>query len=170
MTHRAYLCLGSNIDPVENLRRAVQLLRQRTEVLSLSSCWETEAVMGNGAAGQAPNFLNLGACIRTTLDPEALKAQILRPLEQELGRVRTADKYAPRTIDLDITLYDRAVLDPELWRRPYLALVFAEMLPDLRNAETGETLSEAARRLKTGRVAVRYPIDLPADGAPGKPG
>lgn len=149
--HQAYLCLGSNINPEENLRKAIELLRARTRVLALSSCWESEAVGANG-----PNFLNIGACILTRLEPEALKTQVLRPIESDLGRVRSADKYAPRTMDLDITLYDGLVVDPELWRRAYLAVIFAELLPGLRNPETGETIEAAVERLKKGKLVVPH--------------
>lgn len=156
--HIAYLSLGSNIDPVEHLRQAVGLLRERARLLALSTCWESEAVV----AGQAtqvkwPNFYNLGACIATPLDQETLKMQVLRPIEHELGRVRGADKYAPRTIDLDIVVFDGQVVDAEIWRRLYLALIFAEMLPDLRNPDTGETSGQAATRLSPGKMAVRHP-------------
>ncbi len=158
--HQVYLCLGSNIDPVENISKAVNLLRERTHLLALSAVWETEALSASGrdsAADRWPNFLNLAAFVITPLDPAALKARILKPIEQQLGRVRKADKYAPRTIDLDITLYDQEQLDPEIWQRVYLAVTFAELLPDLKNPETGETLKAAAERLQQGWLAVRHP-------------
>ncbi len=160
--HQAYLCLGSNIDPAENLRKAVDLLRQRTHLLALSTCWETEAVGSSG-----PNFLNIGALIETRYGASPsgaspygaaeLKEQVLSPIENELGRVRSADKYAPRTIDLDITIFDGQILDPEIWRRVYMALIFAEMLPGLRNPESGETLGETARRLRAEHLAIPHP-------------
>lgn len=146
--HLAYICLGSNIRPVENLRSAVELLRERSAVLRLSSCWETEAVSNPTIDGiHWPNFLNTAALISTPLDPAALKKEVLAPIEQKLGRVRTSDKYAPRTIDLDLTIYDSEVLDEELWRRVHLALIFAELVPELKNPQTGEMLCETAMRL-----------------------
>jgi 2-amino-4-hydroxy-6-hydroxymethyldihydropteridine diphosphokinase len=160
--HIAYLSLGSNINPVENLKKAVALLRRRTRVLAVSTCWETEAVVSQPAQVKWPNFYNLGACVATSWDAEALKTQVLRPIEQELGRVRGADKYAPRPIDLDIVVFDGQVIDAEIWERLYLALIFAEMLPGLRNPETGETPKDTAARLGPGRVAIPRPeIILP---------
>lgn len=155
--HHAYLCLGSNIDPEENIRAAVRMLRSRAPVLALSTCIETQAVGSDGQTGSAPNFLNIAACIATSLEPAALKSRLIAPIEQALGRVRTADKYAPRTIDLDITIYDGRVLDPELWKRPYLAITFAELLPNLRNPQSGETLAEAAQRLRQGHLVIPRP-------------
>jgi 2-amino-4-hydroxy-6-hydroxymethyldihydropteridine diphosphokinase len=150
--HRAYLCLGSNIDPIRNLGEAIRLLSQQVSLLALSACWETEAVGGKG-----PNFLNLGACIITPLGMQDLKEQVLAPVEKALGRVRSADKNAPRTIDLDITLYDGQVLDKEIWRRVYLALIFAELTPLLKHPETGESLPNLAERLRKEHLAVQHP-------------
>jgi 2-amino-4-hydroxy-6-hydroxymethyldihydropteridine diphosphokinase len=150
--HRAYLCLGSNIQPAENLRQAVELLGERTHLLALSTCWESAAVGSDG-----PNFLNIGALVTTALDSGGLKEQVLAPIEKQLGRVRSADKYAPRTMDIDIVLFDGWVLDPEIWRRFYLALIFAEMLPGLRNPDSGETLAEIAQRLRASNKAIPHP-------------
>lgn len=151
--HRAYLCLGSNIAPAENMRRAVNLLREQVHLLALSTCWETQAVTSAGSPAAAPNFLNAAAYIETDLDPASLKAQVLAQIEQKLGRVRTDDKYAPRTIDLDIIIFDEQVIDAELWERPHLALPFSELLPGLRYAATGETLARVAERLRQGTAA-----------------
>ncbi len=149
--HLAYLCLGSNIEPIENLRKAIDLLRQRTHLLEISTCWESAAI---GSPG--PNFLNIGALVATPLDAPALKEQVLRPIEKQLGRIRSADKYAPRTMDIDIIVFDGQVQDAEIWRRVYLALIFAEMLPGLRNPATGETLAETAQRLQEQNLAVPH--------------
>ncbi len=154
--HQAGICLGSNIHPEENIRQAIHLLRQRTRLLALSTCWETAAVGSSG-----PNFLNIGACIATPLDAASLKEQVLAPIEKQLGRVRTADKNAPRTIDLDITIFDGQVLDTELWRRVYLAIIFAELSPGLINPETGETLKAAAARLQKSGLAISHPELIP---------
>jgi 2-amino-4-hydroxy-6-hydroxymethyldihydropteridine diphosphokinase len=152
MNHLAYLCLGSNIQPVDNMRKAICLLGERTRLLALSTCWESPAVGSSG-----PNFMNLGALVRTPLNAPGLKEQILASIENELGRVRSADKYAPRTMDIDIVIFDGQVLDSEIWRRVYLALIFAEMLPDLRHPDTGETLAESAGRLPDKDKAVPHP-------------
>jgi len=154
--HNAYLCLGSNIEPAANIRSAVRMLREQAKLGSLSTCWETEAFRGEHTT-IAPNFLNAAACIHTPFGAAELKEHLLAPIERALGRVRTTDKYAPRTIDLDITLYDDQVLDPELWQRVYLAVTFSELLPNLRHPETGETLANAAQRLRRQHAAVAHP-------------
>ncbi len=152
--HLAYLCLGSNISPAENLPRAVGLLRQRAAVLRLSACWESEAVSSPTLAGiQWPNFLNAAALIATPLTPAEIKEHIIGPIEQALERVRTGDKYAPRTIDLDLAIYDGEVFDADIWQRVYLALIFAELTPGLIHPQTGETIGETAARLSKRRFA-----------------
>lgn len=155
--HHAYLSLGSNIHPAENIRAAVRLLRTRAQVMALSTCWETQAVGSDGQSGSTPNFLNMAICIATALEPDALKKQLIVPVEQALGRVRSPDKYAPRTIDLDIAIYNDTVLDLDLWKRAYLALTFAELLPELRNSGSGETLQAAAQRLRKAHLAIPHP-------------
>jgi 2-amino-4-hydroxy-6-hydroxymethyldihydropteridine diphosphokinase len=150
--HQAYLCLGSNINPAENMRRAVDLLQKRTQIQAISTCWETEAV---GSPG--PNFLNLGVKIQTPHPPQFLKEQVLLRIENELGRVRGADKYASRTIDLDISLFDGVILDPDLWKRVYLALIFAELAPGLSHPQTGESIDQCARRLLAACPATPHP-------------
>jgi 7,8-dihydro-6-hydroxymethylpterin-pyrophosphokinase len=65
-----------------------------------------------------------------------------------LGRVRTENKYAPRTIDLDILVVDGAVCEPQIWSQAFLAIPLSELLPDYLEPETGETLSQVSTRLK----------------------
>jgi 2-amino-4-hydroxy-6-hydroxymethyldihydropteridine diphosphokinase len=139
---RVCLLLGSNILPEENLPRAAYELSRLVHVTQASNVWQTAAV---GSLG--PDFLNAAVLISTRLDPQTLKLQVLRPLERSLGRVRDADKFAARKIDLDIVAWDGQVCDPDLWTFAHLAVPVAELLPDLRSPETGESLAAAALRL-----------------------
>ena len=116
-------------------------------ILRASSVWESPAVGSHG-----PNFLNAALLCQTSLAAEALKWQVLRPLEARLGRVRNQDKNAPRPIDFDIITVDGRLYDPLLWQYAFRAVPVAELLPDLIS-ETGERLAEAARRL-----AVELPL------------
>lgn len=153
--HEIALILGSNIQPELNLRLAQELLRQYATVTRCSSIWITEAV---GSPG--PDFLNQTVCIQTILDPETLKWQVLRQIEKKLGRVRTADKNAPRTIDIDIIIVDGIVFDANLWKRAFIAAPTAELFPDLVHPGSGLTLPQVARQLsQTARVARLQPDD-----------
>lgn len=141
--HIAYIGLGSNIEPNKNLPLAVQHLREQTELLDVSSAWRAPAI-----GKPAPEFFNAAAKIRIPFSANELKEIILRPIEAELGRKRSPDKYAPRTIDLDILLFDNQALDPEIWELAHLAVPLAEVYPNYFNAATGEPLQEVANRLE----------------------
>jgi 2-amino-4-hydroxy-6-hydroxymethyldihydropteridine diphosphokinase len=150
--HTYCLILGSNIEPEANTRRALQLLAQQVKLQKVSTCWETQPVGTEG-----PKFINAAVCIQTELEPETLKTEVLRAIESELGRVRTADKYAPRPIDIDTVIYDGKVLDPALWSLAYLALPFAELLPDLVHPDTGRRLADIAQEFACSNDARPLP-------------
>ena len=141
----AYLLLGSNIRPEAHLPQALRLLQQRLPVVAVSRVWETPPV---GMTG--PAFYNAAVGIRTALPPDVLKTEVLRPIEAQLGRVRPADKWAPRPIDLDLVIYGGRVVDPDLWRYAHVAVPLSELLPDLRHPQTGDTLAVWAARLAQG--------------------
>ena len=156
---RVFVSLGSNIDAEHNLRRAVQMLAQRCRLVAVSPVYETLPV---GKIDQ-PNFLNAAALIETDLTPAALKVGVLQAIEYSLGRRRSADRNAPRTIDLDIALYGQRVLevgerripDPDIQRHAHLARPLADLAPTLNHPETGETLDEIAARLGESSLAPR---------------
>jgi 2-amino-4-hydroxy-6-hydroxymethyldihydropteridine diphosphokinase len=139
--HLVCLLIGSNIQPERNIPMAVYLLQKHIKVLRYSSVWESAAVGSNG-----PNMLNAALMGVTSLNAQDLKEHHIRPLEAQMGRVRTPDKNAPRTIDIDIILYESQLLEPALWQFAFRAVPIAEILPDYLS-ETGETLREAAGRL-----------------------
>jgi 2-amino-4-hydroxy-6-hydroxymethyldihydropteridine diphosphokinase len=166
-----FIALGSNIEAEHNLRRAVQLLAECCRLLAVSPVYETLPV---GTTDQ-PNFLNAAALIETDLSPEVLKGDVLQPIERRLGRRRTADKNAPRTIDLDIALYgqrvfdvgERRIPDPDILRFPHLAHPLAELAPTLVHPETGETLGDIALHLGDVGLTPRPDVALwPAQPEP----
>lgn len=142
--HQVCLLLGSNIQPEENILLAIEHLKHSVHILKISSVWQSPSV---GFAG--PDFLNLAVLAATPLTAAELKEQVLRPLEDRLGRVRTADKNAPRTMDIDIILFDGAELDPILWQYAFRAVPVAELLPEYRS-KNGNLLKDAAAELSKG--------------------
>ena len=150
MMNRAYLSLGSNIEPEENIKAALHLLASHTRLVAVSTIWETEPV---GFQEQA-NFLNGAVIIETTLTAPLLKETVLSQIEQDLGRKRTSNKNAPRTMDLDIILFNQDVLEydgrhipsPEILERAFVAIPLAELAPDYVHPLTGQTLAEIAAR------------------------
>jgi 2-amino-4-hydroxy-6-hydroxymethyldihydropteridine diphosphokinase len=132
-----YISLGSNIDPENNLKRAIQLIGQRCTLLAVSHAYRTPP---QGFAHQA-DFLNLAVKITTDLDAITLKHAVLDFVERELKRVRDPNnKNAPRTIDLDISLWNNDVFDygekpwhvphADILRFAHVALPLAEIAPD----------------------------------------
>jgi 2-amino-4-hydroxy-6-hydroxymethyldihydropteridine diphosphokinase len=161
---RVVIALGSNIAPEANLREAVQRLAARVHLIAVSPVYETRPV---GKTDQ-PNFLNAAALIETEYGAADLKSEVLGKIEQELGRVRTADKNAPRTIDLDITLYDDQILelggrhipDPYLLRYPHVAVPAADVAPADRHPETRQTLREIADGMSRDGLLRRTNLSL----------
>ncbi len=147
-----YLALGSNVDPRRHLPLAVRELERLLDVEAVSHAYEADPV----GAPRTPTFLNAAVRIRTDLPPARLKHEVLRPLEARLGRVRSADPNAPRTIDIDIALVEDLTLedaaagivvpDPDIPRRAHLALPLAELAPELVHPAFGTPLGELAER------------------------
>jgi len=137
------LLLGSNIQPELHLLQAIKRLQQRCRVQKISNVWETPAVGSDG-----PNFLNAAVLLETNLSPQALKNLVLRPMEAELGRVRQADKNAPRTIDLDVVVWGKHTWDGDIWQYAHAAAPVAELVPHLRNHPFQERLAQVAKKLQ----------------------
>ena len=155
MAETAYLGLGSNLgDRLMNLQAAVDRLRDqdRIRVDVSSRVWETTPVGGP----DQPDYLNAVVRVETHLAPRELLAAC-RLVESALGRVR-AQRWGPRTIDIDVLLYgDRAVDDPDLvvphpriTERAFVVLPLLELDPDPVLAD-GRHLVDL--RLETSGVA-----------------
>lgn len=103
MMEVAYIGLGTNIEPrYQYIKESISLLKrnEHISVINISSIYETTPV---GYLNQA-NFLNLVVKIKTTLSPLQL-LNICQSIENQLERKRTI-RYGPRTIDLDILIYN----------------------------------------------------------------
>lgn len=134
MSEVVYIALAGNIEPERHIEAALERLAAQVHLLALSNVYRTPAI----DRPEQPPYLNGVAQARTDLSARALKFEVLRPLESMLGRVRTADKFAPRGIDLDILLFgnqthdepDLIVPDPDLARRPFLAAALLDCWPE----------------------------------------
>ena len=160
--NRAYISLGSNIEPEHHLREAVRLLAARCRLVSTSPVYETEAVRSTGQ----PNFLNAAALIETGLTAAGLKAEVLEPIERQLGRVHTEDKFAARTVDLDIALFNDEVIDlagqripnPDIMQYAHVAVPLADLEPFKRHPETGQNMQDIVVGLPGRRIIRRTDI------------
>ncbi len=150
--HEAYLNLGSNIEPEFHLPRAVQMLKEAGEVKAVSNAWASHAFGSNG-----PDFLNACVLFLTPLSPQKLKEQVIRPIESALGRVRSADKFAPRTMDIDIVLFDGEIYSGDFWSNAFVVVPLAELLPDFHHPLNYEKLSKVAEHMRRQTWIVARP-------------
>ncbi|MEQ9619366.1 MAG: 2-amino-4-hydroxy-6-hydroxymethyldihydropteridine diphosphokinase [Deltaproteobacteria bacterium] len=169
---RVFLGLGSNLgNRKENLREAVQMMSAFTEIVMVSSAYETEPV-GNE---EQPDFLNCAVEIKTSLPPRKLLAE-LKAVEDKLGRVRK-EKWGPRTIDIDIIFYDNLVIDsdelniphPGSHLRRFVLEPLSEISPDFIHPALDVPLSQLLDKLedsksvrKAGSPSTLFPQPLTA--------
>jgi len=109
--HVAYIALGSNLGQREKSITAALTALEHTRgivVDQVSSLYETNPV---GGPEDQPKFINAAARLKTELPPERLLAVLLQ-IEQSLGRKR-GEPWGPRTIDLDLLLYDDLVISED---------------------------------------------------------
>jgi 2-amino-4-hydroxy-6-hydroxymethyldihydropteridine diphosphokinase len=141
--HQAYLSLGSNIQPEVNLSKAIELLLAYGEIQRVSSAWESKAVGSEG-----PNFFNACILFITPLLYPELKEQVIHPIEAKLGRKRSADKFAPRTIDIDIVIFDDKSCNDKFWKQAFVVVPLAEIYSNYQNPMVQESIAETATRLR----------------------
>ncbi|MGB1587053.1 MAG: 2-amino-4-hydroxy-6-hydroxymethyldihydropteridine diphosphokinase [Thermoplasmatota archaeon] len=115
MSHDVVIAIGSNIHPEQHVPRAVRLLEGILEAPRAANVYKTPAI----DRPEQPGYWNTAVRGRTILGPRTLKAA-LRRIEADLGRVRTWDRYAPRTIDLDEIWRDGRVTDQDVEKREFL--------------------------------------------------
>lgn len=142
--HRAWLSLGSNLEPERHLRAALAELRARFSNVLVSPAYRFPAVGFDG-----PDFVNLAAGVDSDLGPQALN-DWLHTLEDRHGRRRDVPRYSSRALDVDIVLFDDLVLEGpgnleiprgEL-RHAFVLQPLADIAPDLREPRSGRTLRE----------------------------
>jgi len=168
-TNLAYLSLGSNIEPERHLPVAVAHLARYGSVRAASSVWESPPF---GLSDQ-PRFLNAAVLLETNLSAQALREEAIASIERMLGRTRSENKNAPRTIDIDIMLFNHDILqvnerripDPEVLERPFVAIPLAEIAPEYVHPETGQTLQAIGAGFDPARVGMlrRDDIELNID-------
>lgn len=150
--NKAYIALGTNIEPrQQHLEKAIKLLVQKEniELISLSSIYETAPV---GYTDQA-HFLNMVLEIETSLSPEKL-LDVCQAIETQLGRERTI-RFGPRTIDLDILLYNDenrtserlTIPHPRMGERGFVLIPLKEIAPNLIFPVTGKPITELVNDL-----------------------
>jgi 2-amino-4-hydroxy-6-hydroxymethyldihydropteridine diphosphokinase len=147
---RAFIGIGSNIDPEKNIRQALRQLAQAVRLTAISTFYREPAI----ERPHEPAFYNGVVAIETDSPPMRLKQDLLRKIEADLGHIRGSDKYASRPIDLDLLLYDDCVLsnnqltlpDPDILERAFVAIPLCELAPDLMLPGSGLPICRVAER------------------------
>lgn len=157
---RVYVALGSNMEAERHVAMAVQALRGRFGLLSLSPVYRNKAVGFEGS-----DFLNAVAGFDTALEVPALK-DALNGIEQDCGRERGAARFAPRTLDLDLLLYGDTVdaaaklPRPEILKYGFMLKPLADIAAGLRHPVTGQTYAEHWADFE-GEGGELQPVSLP---------
>lgn len=132
-----YVALGANLgDPLQQAENAIASIEQipQTSVIKISPFYRSKPL---GPQDQ-PDYLNAVIKIITELSPLAL-LKALQTIELNLGRVRKANRWGPRTLDLDILLYDNQVIQSEeltiphydMYNREFVLYPLFDIAPDL---------------------------------------
>lgn len=127
-----YVSVGSNIRRRTSIRGGLKSLKKRFAEIQLSSVYETEAVGFDGDA-----FYNLVLSFETTLSPQVVN-RYLKEIEAIHGREKGGKKFSPRTLDIDLLLYDDIMLDipglqiprDEIFKYAFVLEPLAEMVPN----------------------------------------
>jgi len=125
MKNTAIIGLGSNIDPQKNIPAARRLLAHEFHVLKESAFVRTKPI---GYSDQ-DDFINGSVHLETPLKLQELKEK-LKQLEKRLGREVSPIKYGPRSIDMDIIVFNGKVVDDDFYEREFLRNAVLELLPE----------------------------------------
>jgi 2-amino-4-hydroxy-6-hydroxymethyldihydropteridine diphosphokinase len=159
-----FLSLGSNIEPEVNILQAIEELGRYGSVAAISTIWETAPI---GSTDQ-PNYLNAVLHLQADISAQKFQDQVIPAIETLLKRVRGPDKYGPRTIDVDILLFNNEVLtlghrkipSREILERAFVAIPLAEIAPNLRHPINGEEMKTIANKFKMDKEAMVPRKDL----------
>lgn len=124
---RAYVGIGSNIEPEQNIRSAVRALRARFGPLAVSPVYQSPA---DGFPGD--DFYNLAVSFDTA-EPAVAVTAILKDIERSHGRVRYGNGMHSRTLDLDLLLYGDEVLDDAITRYGFVLKPIVDLAPTLHH-------------------------------------
>lgn len=141
---RVYVSIGSNIERDANIRGGVADLKKCFGELELSRVYESEAVGFDG-----DNFFNLVAAFDTDEDVLTV-AKILHDIENDHGRTREGPRFSSRTLDIDMLLYDDAVMREgklelprdEITKNAFVLWPLAEIAPELKHPVLHKSYAE----------------------------
>ncbi len=148
---RVFVSVGSNINRDRNIRSAIYALRSLFGNLVISSVYQSAAVGFDGE-----DFHNLVVGFKTTKSPQKV-ARVLKQIEFKHGRLRGEVRFAPRTLDLDLLLYDDLIIDQvelqlpreEITQYAFVLCPLAEVAGDMPHPRLGMPLKELWNEMKS---------------------
>ncbi len=161
MTTIAYIAVGSNLsDPVTQANQAIEALKQlpKSRFIAASSLYSSTPM---GPQNQ-PDYINAVVAVETDLLPLEL-LDCTQAIEQEQGRVRKDERWGPRTLDLDIILYGKEVMNSERLTIPHYGMrvrefvlyPLAEIAPSLQLPD-GTMLEEILKSVPLNGLSIWY--------------
>lgn len=127
LMNTAIIGLGSNINPAYNIEKARALLSQKYTIRGQSDFIKTKPI---GFPDQA-DFINGAVFIETTQDQPELRTA-LKEIETTLGRTKSQNKFGPRTIDLDILIFNDKVVHQDFYTRDFIPKLVLALKPNLK--------------------------------------
>jgi 2-amino-4-hydroxy-6-hydroxymethyldihydropteridine diphosphokinase len=158
----AFIAVGSNIRPADNVPAALARLMEVADVVAVSTFYRVRPF----DRPAQPDYRNGVFRLLTDAAPADLQRRVLRGIEAEIGRERARDRHAARTIDLDLVLFDGVSMDedglvlpaPEILEWNFIAVPLAELAPDAVLPGSGRGLAEIATGLGRSGLTVDAPL------------
>ncbi len=129
---RALIGMGSNIEPELHLKQAAAEIRERYPKVTFSSVYQSAAIGMDG-----DDFLN-ACCLLDGADDETELRAWMKSLEDAHGRDRSEGSWKPRTLDLDLIVYEGDVRDDDLYRYAHVYVPATELLGELPGGDSGQ--------------------------------
>ncbi|QSJ18503.1 anthranilate synthase component I [Nostoc sp. UHCC 0702] len=160
----AVISFGSNYEAKFNLIEGLRALSQQVKILAISPVYENPAV---GKVGSPP-YLNGICLVETNLSPLDLHEQVLRSIEDSLGRIRGEAGKVKCSFDLDLLLYNQEILSTQelelpaahILRYAYVAVPLALLVPNWIHPVTKHTMVQIAKRFSQQKASFYHRVDV----------
>lgn len=156
-----YLSLGSNIQRNRHISSGISALKQQYKTITCSPIYESVSIGFEG-----DNFYNLVTHFTTTETLETVTA-FLSKIEDDNGRDRNGPKFGPRTLDLDLLLYDDVIINsksltlprPEIYQNAFVLRPLADIAGDLLDPLQKQTYQQLWSSFDQSKQKL-WPIEL----------
>ena len=163
-----FLLVGSNINKDKNIRHVYRSLHESCNVAAVSSVYETLPIGESGNISDQESYYNMAFHLRTPDSIHKIKQGVCLDIETSLKRKRGQDKFMPRTIDIDIVLFNDRIIsdssvnipDPDLINYAHSLVPLAEIAPNYIHPIEGVSLDSLAQSFKESDKITKLEFDL----------